>query len=102
MNLNDYQKQAKETAVFPAEVSAAYVALGVVGEAGEVAEEVKKCLRRGYNPDGSDFPEDRRENLFEEIGDVLWYLANLADILGFDLSEIASANIDKLQKRYNK
>ena len=99
--MNEYQLQAKTTAIFPQEVSAAYLALGVAGEAGEVAEEVKKCLRRGYSSDGSDFPQDRRENLFEELGDVLWYVANLAEVLGFKLEDIADYNIAKLKKRHS-
>lgn len=102
MNLNEYQQQAKETAIYPKDVAASYLALGVAGEAGEVAEEVKKCLRRGYLSDGSDFPNDRLKNLYEELGDVLWYVANLCSELDFRLEDVAKFNIDKLKERHSK
>ena len=102
MNLNEYQQQAKETAIYPKDVAASYLALGVAGEAGEVAEEVKKCLRRGYLSDGSDFPDDRLKNLYEELGDVLWYVANLCSELDFRLEDVAKFNIDKLKERHSK
>lgn len=68
------------------------LALGVGGEAGEVMEIIKKGTRPGKEIDV--------EHLKEEIGDVLWYLAVLADTLDLDLEEIALNNIEKLAKRY--
>lgn len=68
------------------------IALGVGGEAGEVLEIIKKGNRPGKTVDV--------EHLKEEIGDVLWYLANLADYYDLDLEEIAMSNIEKLALRY--
>lgn len=70
------------------------IALGVGGEAGEVMEIIKKGHRPGKDVDVP--------HLKEEIGDVLWYLAVLADYYDLDLEEIALENLDKLAKRYPK
>lgn len=67
-------------------------ALGLAGEAGEVVELVKKYLGHGHDFD--------RDKLSKELGDVLWYVATLADACGLDLAEIAQKNIDKLKARY--
>lgn len=67
-------------------------ALGLVGEAGEVAELVKKHLFHGHALD--------RQALMAELGDVLWYVARLAAALGISLGDVAALNIDKLQRRY--
>lgn len=69
-----------------------HAAFGIAGEAGEFVDSVKK--HQIYQQDLD------RENLSEEIGDMLWYLALAASVLGEDLNNIAQANIDKLQKRY--
>lgn len=69
-------------------------ALGLTGESGEVADHVKKYLFQGHLFD--------RDAIKKELGDILWYLNLMADSCGFDLEEIAQANIDKLQKRYQK
>ena len=100
MNLIDYQKSAWETAVYPGKGSGdlRYAALGLAGEAGEVAEKVKKIFRDADNaPDA-----DRKQALASEMGDVLWYLAALATELGVDLSSVASSNINKLFSRKNR
>lgn len=93
MQLDDYQEAAIETAIYPdkgEQNGLAYVALGLNGEAGEVAEKVKKFLRDG----GID-----EEAVAKELGDVLWYLANLADEIGYSLSEVARINVSKLKSR---
>ena len=72
-----------------------YPALGLCGEAGEVAEKVKKTLR----DDGGVLTDERREALSRELGDVLWYLSQLATEAGLDLEEIAAENLDKLLSR---
>jgi NTP pyrophosphatase (non-canonical NTP hydrolase) len=73
-----------------------YPALGLAGEAGEVADKVKKIYRDGR--DDARFKSD----IAREIGDVLWYCAALADDLGYSLQQIAEMNIYKLQCRMNK
>ena len=69
-----------------------YLALAINGEAGEVAEVVKKAWRDGKEVD--------KDWLVEELGDVLWYVAVLAHELGVSLSEVMEKNIKKLRKRY--
>ena len=91
--MTDYQAQACKTAIYPANAKITYPALGLAGEAGEVADKVKKIIR-----DDKDTPEYRTE-IAKEIGDVLWYCAVLAYDLGYDLQTIADMNIWKLKER---
>jgi len=93
--LDDYQKEAGKTAIFPAEHKVVYPALGLASEAGEVAGKVKKILRDQKGK----FSDEQLEILAAEIGDVLWYCAVLAEDCGFTLSHIANKNIAKLQSR---
>jgi NTP pyrophosphatase (non-canonical NTP hydrolase) len=96
MEMNDYQRKSVEFAIYPHSHSILYPALGLAGEAGEVANKVKKFIRDGY--DKEDF-EQKKIELASEIGDVLWYCAALARDLGFDLSSIAQENYSKLSGR---
>ena len=84
-----YQAQAKTTAIFSRDKALEYLTLGLVGEAGEIANKVKKIIRDNKSTDG----------LAEEIGDVLWYCAMLDDHLGSDLGKIMEGNLEKLQSR---
>ncbi len=93
MEFDDYQNKTGETAVYPDENAVEYLALGLNGEAGEVAEKVKKSIR-----DDKELGDDVRD----EIGDCLWYIARLLDELGYDMSEAAEANIDKLFDRKDR
>ncbi len=93
MEFDDYQKKTGETAVYPEENAIEYLALGLNGEAGEVAEKVKKSIR-----DDKELGDDIRD----EIGDCLWYIARLLDELGYEMSEAAEANIDKLFDRKDR
>jgi NTP pyrophosphatase (non-canonical NTP hydrolase) len=86
------------TAEYPREAWLAYPALGLAGEAGEVAEHAKKAIR----DDGAAITEERREAMGRELGDVLWYVAQLASELGLDLDSIAEANIEKLLSRQRR
>jgi NTP pyrophosphatase (non-canonical NTP hydrolase) len=91
--LNNYQMQAKKFAIYPERMKVVYPALGLAGEAGEVADKVKKIYR-----------DDRTDARFlaeiaKEIGDVMWYCAALANDLGFDLQQIAEMNMYKLKSR---
>ena len=99
MNFNEYQKLARSTAVYPEEHKVVYPALGLCGEAGEVAEKIKKTIRG----DTALTPLDKvTGSIADELGDVLWYSSALADDLGVTLEEVAQANVDKLQSRKNR
>ena len=98
MDFNSYQRIAKTTAIYPATHKILYPALGLAGEAGEVANKVKKLVRDGT----SSLPKEWKEEIGSEIGDVLWYCAVLADDLGISLGKIASQNEIKLQNRKKK
>lgn len=95
MQLNEYQKAALVTATFKEELKIIYPALGLNGEAGEVAEKVKKVLR---DNDGN-FSKDKCIEIAKELGDCLWYVTTLAHSIGYTLEEIAEINIEKLQSR---
>ncbi len=94
-DFNAYQRSAARTAIYPEEHRILYPALGLAGEAGEVANKVKKLVRDG--PDGR--PDDWREQISSEIGDVLWYCAALATDLNLTLGMIAAQNEKKLSAR---
>ncbi len=96
MELSEYQRRSRATAVYPdADRNLVYPALGLSGEAGEAAEHVKRVLR----DDGGRLTDERREALAAELGDVLWYVAQLATEADLRLDEIASANLEKLLSR---
>jgi NTP pyrophosphatase (non-canonical NTP hydrolase) len=98
MNLAEYQKLSRRTAEYPREAWLAYPALGLAGEAGEVAEHAKKAIR----DDDGQVTEERRAAMAKELGDVLWYVAQLASELKLDLEEIANANLEKLMSRQKR
>jgi NTP pyrophosphatase (non-canonical NTP hydrolase) len=99
MLLSEYQSRSRETAVYPgAGDNLLYPTLGLCGEAGEVAEKIKKMIR----DDGGVLSAERRDALSKELGDVLWYLAQLATEADLDLAEIAEANIAKLLSRRDR
>lgn len=97
MNFNEYQKLALTTAHTNGDSfkDLLHWVLGVNGEAGEIAEKFKKIIR---DKNGEISDADKQE-LAKEIGDVLWYLAVLANDLGFSFEDIAQQNIEKLQSR---
>ena len=105
MELREYQNLAMKTAIYPRNGVAglAYVSLGLNGEAGEVAEVVKKIIRDDeVSLDRAKLDmaiNDRLDSLSKEIGDVLWYIAALSTELGLDMNQIATDNIKKLQSR---
>jgi NTP pyrophosphatase (non-canonical NTP hydrolase) len=98
MTFKEYQNFCKTTAIYRAEVSLLYPALGLTGEAGEVANKVKKLVRDGPEK----LPADWKELIAAEIGDVLWYCSALASDLGIPLNTIAKQNIEKLQSRLER
>ncbi len=91
MDFNEYQKLAHLTAVYPADLAKYYLTLGLTGEAGEVANKIKKEIR--------DNKYVSKEEIESELGDVLWYLSELALIYSIDLDEVAKSNIEKLKDR---
>jgi NTP pyrophosphatase (non-canonical NTP hydrolase) len=96
MRLSEFQRASRRTATYPAAGdNLVYPTLGLAGEAGEVAEKVKKLLR----DDGGVLGEERRAGLAAELGDVLWYVAQVATEAGLDLDAIAAANLEKLASR---
>jgi NTP pyrophosphatase (non-canonical NTP hydrolase) len=97
-DLDMYQKVAKTTAIYPREQAIIYPTLGLTGEAGEVANKVKKIIRDGTDKNN----EDMVQEISAEIGDCLWYIAVLADDIGFKLSDIANSNLIKLENRKQK
>jgi NTP pyrophosphatase (non-canonical NTP hydrolase) len=95
MTLNEYQKEALSTAVYGSGSKIIYPTLGLAGEAGEVADKVKKVLR----DNNGEFDDWRKIQIAAEIGDVLWYIAALTNDLGYTLEDIAKLNIGKLSQR---
>ena len=94
-DLDMYQKVALTTAIYPREQAIIYPTLGLTGEAGEVANKVKKIIRDGSNKNDNSMVSEIKS----EIGDCLWYIAVLANDFDIKLSDIASANIEKLALR---
>lgn len=97
MTLDEYQEKAATTAIFTGDefMDLLHWTLGVGGEAGEITEKIKKIVR---DKKGEMSLSDREE-LMKEVGDVLWYLAVLSKHLGYSFSEVADANLNKLQSR---
>lgn len=98
MTLNDYQQAALQTAIYPEAMRINYPTLGLCGEAGEVADKVKKV----YRDHCGEFTDEQRKEIIKECGDVLWYVAVLAHDLGFTLEDVGKANIEKLASRQQR
>jgi len=98
MTLDEYQTFTLETRQWDPQWNVFYTALGLAGEAGEVADQVKKMIR---NEDAQVTPE-RKEKILDELGDTLYYLASLAYDLGVPLSVVATRNQKKLRDRLMK
>jgi len=100
MTFDDYQQKALTTVLRTDSdfLDLLHFILGVNGEAGEIAEKIKKIIR---DKNGKVSAEDKVE-LAKEIGDVLWYLAVLASQLGVSLDDVAQQNIEKLQSRQQR
>lgn len=111
LTFNDYQDLSEETAIYPGKgtlVGLMYVGLGL-GEAGETQGKIKKILRDDFDAadiayigkieGASIYTGDKVAQLKAELGDILWYVAQTATELGLDLSDIAEANLEKLNSR---
>ncbi len=100
LTFNDYQENTDRTALYKEKTQTPvenlyYVTLGLVGEAGEIANKVKKVIR----DQGGDMTEEYRQILIDELGDVLWYSAQLATLLEVSFADAAQRNLDKLFSR---
>ena len=92
----EYQQKASETAIFPKQKALEYITLGLTGEAGEIANKVKKLIRDGADEETL---EQKKIEIGYEIGDVLWYCAMLAKEVGMNLGHVMENNINKLHSR---
>jgi NTP pyrophosphatase (non-canonical NTP hydrolase) len=99
MNFQEYQAEATKTAIYPNKGNNPYYpTLGLCGEAGEVAEKIKKVMR----DDGGDISIEKSAEIMKEIGDVLWYIAALCEELDIDMETCAILNIEKLKSRQQR
>lgn len=99
LTFEEYQSKASATALYPRRLdNLEYPTLGLAGEAGEVANVVKK-IQRDF---GGILTDEVRAKLKDELGDVLWYISACADELGLTLEQIAEFNIEKLAKRHGE
>ncbi|MGC8730279.1 MAG: nucleoside triphosphate pyrophosphohydrolase family protein [Candidatus Micrarchaeia archaeon] len=93
MNLSEYQEKAHSTAIYPSELDGAYFypAIGLAGEVGELLNKIKKIAR--------DNASLNKEDVKLELGDILWYLSELAGSFGISMDNVAEANLEKLARR---
>jgi len=99
MTFQEYQTFSRKTAIYPdKDNNFIYPTLGLAGEAGEVAEKIKKVIRDGNGI----VSDEKREEITKELGDVMWYVANLSTELKISLEDVASKNIEKLESRYQR
>lgn len=99
MTFEEYQKKSRTTVIYPdKDNNFVYPTLGLTGESGEVAEKVKKVLR----DDQGIINQEKKEEIGKELGDVLWYLSQIASELNLSLEEIAQGNLQKLSSRQER
>lgn len=99
MTFREYQIKAKETAKFPEKENAfIYASLALMGESGEVAEKIKKIWR----DKNKQVSLEDKEEIKKELGDVLWYLSQLAEELDINFDDVAQTNLDKTQSRHQR
>lgn len=99
MTFDEYQKRSRKTAIYPdKDKNFIYPTLGLAGEAGEVAEKVKKIIR----DDQGAVTDLKRDEIIKELGDVLWYVAQIATEFGLSLDALAMTNVEKLESRLER
>jgi NTP pyrophosphatase (non-canonical NTP hydrolase) len=100
MTFNEYQQRARGTAVYPScGLNIVYPALGLIGEAAEVSEKIKKYWRKYEDLSASLMTEEIRSKIMKELGDVLWYVAAICSEIEAEMDFIAEDNIKKLSDR---
>lgn len=94
MDFKEYQEKASRTDNLSSNITSNILnaCMGMVGESAETLEHMKKVIFQGHEFDPN--------KLIEEAGDVLWYIAKLARVMGYDFEDIARHNIEKLERRY--
>jgi NTP pyrophosphatase (non-canonical NTP hydrolase) len=95
---DDYQKETNKTAIYPKEKAVEYLVLGLTSEAGEVAGKLKKVIR----DKGGVIGDEEKHALASEVGDVLWYISQIAYELDMTMSELAAGNVEKLSSRQKR
>ena len=99
MTFEEYQKESRKTALYPnRDNNFIYPVLGLCGESGEIAEKIKKVIR----DEAGIVSEQKKEEIKKELGDVLWYISQIATELDFSLGAVAKLNIEKLQSRFER
>lgn len=97
-DFTNYQASSAQFAIYPKEHELTYLTMGLCSEAGEVADKVKKAIR----DKGGVIDDTIADAISSELGDVLWYITQLATSFGYELSDIAEGNINKLTSRMNR
>ena len=99
MTFEEYQKESRKTALYPnKDNNFIYPVLGLCGESGEIAEKIKKVIR----DEGGIVSEHKKEEIKKELGDVLWYISQIATELGLSLDAVVKLNIEKLRSRLER
>ena len=103
MNFSEYQEKSRVTAKYPnAGNDFTYPTLGLLAESGEIADKLKKHIRDDGIHVPNDLSDEQKKELAKELGDVLWYIAQLATEFECDLNEVAEMNIEKLYSRMER
>lgn len=103
MNFNEYQEKTKKTVTFgESSERMYYLGLGIADEAGEVAGKLKKFIRDDKAKSLEDLSDEQKESLMKEVGDVLWYAAQLALACEYPLERVAEMNIEKTYSRHER
>ncbi len=99
MTFEEYQKESRKTAIYPnIGDNFVYPTLGLSGESGEVSEKIKKIIR----DKGGIVDDVTKKEIAKELGDVLWYLSQIASELGISLEDVANGNLEKLKSRFER
>lgn len=98
MDFNQYQEEAKKTAIYPASEKVFYPLFGLAGEVGELCNKAQKIIR----DDGKVISEEKRKDLLKECGDAGWFLSAVISDLGGSFEEVMKANIEKLKSRQER